>query len=451
MSQRTRDKPSRPWLLAASWLAFLAPLFFLTYNFANQAAARRGHVGSIVFDWERQIPFWSWTIVPYWAIDLLYGLSLFVCTSRAQLNTHAKRLLSAQVIAVSCFLLFPLRFTFERPVTESWPGQLFTLLSTFDRPFNQAPSLHIALLVILWVLYAQYVPAAWRWLLHTCFALIGVSVLTTYQHHFIDVPTGMLAGWLCVWGWPENRPSPLVNAGFASDRRRRVLAACYGIGAALTAAVAVLGGGVFLWLLWPAVSLLLVALSYLLLGPAALQKQPDGRLSPAATWLLAPYLLGAWLNSRWWTRNHEKWSEIADGVWLGRIPAPHDEIWRKVRTVIDLSAELPLCRPRGVGDVQVIVYPTLDLTVPSRETLERVSAAIEDARGKGPVLVCCALGYSRSAMAVAAWLLGYGGATNAAQAAGIIQRVRPGVTLSQAHTDALNRLALPPHEQSSYA
>ena len=103
------------------------------------------------------------------------------------------------------------------------PGALFNLLAVFDKPFNQAPSLHIALLVILWDRYAAHTGGAWRWLLHGWFALIGVSVLTTYQHHVIDVPTGMLLGFLCLWLWPETGAPPL--SGFrltASPQRRKI-------------------------------------------------------------------------------------------------------------------------------------------------------------------------------------------------------------------------------------
>ena len=74
---------------------------------------------SIVFAWERHIPFLAWTIIPYWSINAFYGLSLFVCAERrAELDTHGRRLLTAQIVAVACFILFPLRFTF-RPAGDS--------------------------------------------------------------------------------------------------------------------------------------------------------------------------------------------------------------------------------------------------------------------------------------------------------------------------------------------
>ena len=134
---------------AVLWLLLLAPLFFSTYGFATWVTSQRSDVGTLVFDWETHMPFWAWTIVPYWSIDLLYGFSLLLPSTRHELKQHALRLLSAQVIAVSCFLIWPLRFTFERPELDGVFGWLFAVLAGFDKPFNQAPSLHIALLVIL--------------------------------------------------------------------------------------------------------------------------------------------------------------------------------------------------------------------------------------------------------------------------------------------------------------
>ncbi|WPN98292.1 phosphatase PAP2/dual specificity phosphatase family protein [Pseudomonas sp. MUP55] len=419
---------------ALLWLLLLAPLFFSTYGLATWVTNQRSDVGTLAFGWETHMPFWAWTIVPYWSIDLLYGFSLLLPSTRHELKQHALRLLTAQVIAVSCFLIWPLRFTFERPELDGVFGWLFAVLAGFDKPFNQAPSLHIALLVILWVMYQRHTQGFWRWVVHGWFALIGVSVLTTYQHHFVDLPTGALAGWLCVWLWPVEHASPLLSARLTRDRKRGWLGARYGLGALALVLLALTLGGWGLWLLWPAVSLALVAANYWLLGAEGFQKRDDGQLTPAARWLYAPYLAAAWINSRLWTRRHPQPDLIVDNVWLGRIPAQGEQ--QPFKAIVDLCAELPI-HPQGRA---YQCMPVLDLIAPTAAECRQAAEAIERLRSNGPLLVCCALGYSRSATAIAAWLLHTGRATTVDQALAIIRTARARVVLHPAHRIALEGL-----------
>src|SRR5258708_34972685 len=100
--------PPRPWKRASLWLAFLGPFFFASYGFANWLASRRETVGAIVFDWERHVPFAAWTIVPYWAIDLLFGLALFFFATRPQLAVHGRRVCRAQPTPFSRVVIFSL-------------------------------------------------------------------------------------------------------------------------------------------------------------------------------------------------------------------------------------------------------------------------------------------------------------------------------------------------------
>lgn len=429
-------RAARPWRRALAWLAFLAPFFFSSYGLATWVTSQRDDVGSLVFAWESQMPFWAWTIVPYWSIDLLYGLSLFLCLTRLELDRHALRLLSAQLVAVGCFLLWPLRFTFTRPEMDGVFGLLFEILGAFDKPFNQAPSLHIALLVILWVCYARHVRGLWRGLLHGWFALIGLSVLTTWQHHFIDLPTGALLGWLCVWLWPLEGASPLGQARLTGCRVRRRLALRYALGSAALATGAFSLGGAWLWLCWPAVSLLLVALNYAVFGAQGFQKGADGRLSSAARWLLAPYLAGAWLSSRLWTFRQPAPDEVCDGVWLGRLPGARALARSPFRAVVDLCAELSI-HPQGRRYQAV---PVLDLTPPTLDDCLAAAEAIETARRQGPTLVCCALGYSRSATALAAWLLFSGRVQSVEAALATLRTARPRIVLHDAHLRVLRQL-----------
>jgi protein-tyrosine phosphatase/membrane-associated phospholipid phosphatase len=391
---------------------------------------------SLVFDWESRIPFLAWTIVPYWSIDLFYGVSLIVCATRAELFTHAMRLLAAQVVSVACFLAFPLAFSFARPQADGLFGWMFDVLAGFDKPFNQAPSLHIALLIILWVLYARHLSGVARWILHFWFALIGVSVLTTYQHHFIDLPTGL---WVVCFAYGSfqmktpcfgERRSPVIAAHAPCDPLR---ARCRRARRSGT-----VGGGWTLWLLWVAGSLAIVSVNYAFIGEDGFQKQSDGKLGFGACWLLAPYLAGAWINSRAWTRNRKEAGVVVPGVLLGRLPTRAEREAAGVKAIVDVTAELPC----DAGGIHYASVPMLDLVVPSQRQLERAARAIESAMKAGPVLVCCALGFSRSAMAVAAWLLSSRRAATVAEAVALVRASRPAIVLGAGHLQALEQFAV---------
>ena len=58
-------------------------------------------------------------------------------------------LVAAQLIATVCFVLFPLSFGWPKPPADGLSGWLFDSLAAFDLPYNQAPSLHIALAIIV--------------------------------------------------------------------------------------------------------------------------------------------------------------------------------------------------------------------------------------------------------------------------------------------------------------
>ena len=417
----------RPWKRAAAWLAFLGPFFFLTYGLANWWTAQLPHVPSLMFEWEQHIPFLPWTILPYMSIDLFYAASLFVCANRQELDRHAKRLLAATALSVVGFLLFPLRFSLERPEVAGFNGWLFDVLTGFDKPFNQAPSLHVSLLMLLWVVYARHLPGRWRWLLHGWFFLIGVSVFTTFQHHAIDGVTGAIVGIVCLYLFPDPPHSTLFNRNAAATPSAR-LASYYLAGSLTTGCMATTLGGWAWGLLWPACALLLVATAYRGAGTAVFQKHL-GSLSWPASILLAPYLAGAWLSSRWFTRNDKDNGEVVPGIWIGRAPARADWKTSDMVAVLDLTAECPACE-----EVHRRFYsnmPMLDLVTPDVAQLRRAVAALQMLSLHGPVLVHCALGYSRSALVIAAWLLQSGEVQTVEQAVAKVRAARPRIVLSE--------------------
>ena len=175
-------------------LAAVATIFYLSYGLTNHYTASRANVPEIAYAWEHHIPFLPWTIIPYWSLNLFYGLGFFLCASTREQHRYIAQLLAAQAIAISGFLLFPLQISWANDIGDGLFAALFRSLAAFDQAYNEMPSLHIILTLIVGRFYWPKLPPWLRPLWFVWCLLIGASVLTTYQHHFIDIPTALLAG-----------------------------------------------------------------------------------------------------------------------------------------------------------------------------------------------------------------------------------------------------------------
>jgi hypothetical protein len=232
----------------------LVAFFFATYIFAAWITSLRVTVPSLVFGWESHIPFLAWTIVPYWTTDLLFVCSPFLFNSRTEMDTHCKRLLAVQVISVLVFLVFPLQFTFGRPQTTGLLGWMFLMRTGIDTQFNQAPSLHVGFAVVLWQAYSRHLAGPARWLMRGWIVLMSLSTLTTFRHHFIDVPTGVWVGIFCIALFPDFR-FPASSRPFLDSSKWFRIGALYAVGAILFGAAAYKVGSVSWLILWPMLAL----------------------------------------------------------------------------------------------------------------------------------------------------------------------------------------------------
>jgi protein-tyrosine phosphatase len=140
------------------------------------------------------------------------------------------------------------------------------------------------------------------------------------------------------------------------------------------------------------------------------------------------------LNSRLWTWNRPKLTHVIDQVSIGRFPSKKDISASEAASVIDLTAELHSCGRRPAWSC----FPTLDLIPPSADVLQRAALKIEQSRSYGPVLVSCALGYSRSACAIATWLLISGRASTVNNAISVVRAAQNKLVLGQ---EELERIA----------
>lgn len=387
------------WRNGFIWLLVLAPLFFMLYGWANGYAALlpKENVGEIVYDWEKHIPFLPSTILPYWSIDLLYGLSLFLPMTKFAQRQHALRLLVATPIAVLFFLLFPLTFSTIKPECFGVWKSLFDALMGFDKPFNQSPSLHIILLVILWRIYLPHFNKVGKAIWNVWCFLIGVSVLTTFQHHFIDIPAGFLTGLIICYLFPLSK-AHYWKWGEIKSKRLAILHVIVGLLFFVLAFLCPIAIAVVL--IWMGSSLLFIGLGYFGLGAIIFQKKENGSFTFAATILFFPYRWISRLVRNVFFKSYQSPQKITEKLYLGAFWMTKKQDYQ---AIFDVCAEYKKLKNSNQNYVS---YPLIDLAAPTiDELIVGVKKLDELIQNNETVFIHCALGMSRSATVVFAWLL----------------------------------------------
>jgi membrane-associated phospholipid phosphatase len=402
--------------------AGLSILFLIVYVGCNWITARRGNVGVFYFQWERAIPFVPLLVLPYLSIDLFFVAAPFLCRTDRELSNFAKRVVAAILIAGTCFLLFPLRFAFPRPHASGWTGALFDWFRAVDAPYNLFPSLHAALWLLLLDLYARHLRGVLLVVAMIWFALIGLSPVPTYQHHVIDILGGFALAGYCFYFFRESSGQWPVIAN-------RRIGFYYAAGALVILALIPTSWPGSALFFWPGLALGIVASAYLGVGPIIFRKE-KGKLPLSAQFALGPCLIGQYLSLLYYRRQCRCWDEITPHLWiggkLGRRQAK-SALRAGVTAVLDLSAEFSETKPfRAVRYRNV---PILDLTAPTWEQLREMGRFVCEQSETGVVYVHCKIGYSRSAAAVAAYLIMSDKASDVEEALTMIRRARPSVVI----------------------
>ncbi|NLR76432.1 phosphatase PAP2 family protein [Leeia aquatica] len=195
-------------LVMLAWLhmLLLGGLFFVGYPLTNQWASHQ-QAAVLTTPLDRLIPFWGWMIFPYLSINLLYPCSFFLHPDRHSLKRFSLQLLLVQGASLLVFWLYPTTHALPRPSTTGFAGLLLTQLQQFDRPYNMLPSLHVAVLAVLWHHpLRQQLPWGGRLVWHTVALLILCSTLLTRQHQLLDVLAGLAVGGLGLALFPYRPP-----------------------------------------------------------------------------------------------------------------------------------------------------------------------------------------------------------------------------------------------------
>jgi protein-tyrosine phosphatase len=255
--------------------------------------------------------------------------------------------------------------------------------------------------------------------------------LLTYQHQLIDIVGGFVLAGYCFYLFRE----PSLALPVVVNRR-------IGLYYAAGAAVVLLMDAIF-WpwgvlLLWPTIALGIVAIAYFGAGPVIFHKT-KGKLPWSTRFVLAPCLLGQYLSLLYYRSRCRPWDAVTPRVWIGAklgSRSATQALCSGVASVLDLSTEFSEAKP--FREINYRNIPILDLTAPTQTQLAEMGEFIGNHSRHGTVYVHCKIGYSRSAAAVAAYLIMSGKAKTAEEAFAIIRRVRPSVVIRPEVISALS-------------
>ena len=368
------------------WTLYLGTLFFLLYGSANQFASLNAPHPSIIFGWEHQIPFIDIFIFPYMSSDILFVIALMLPQKRFELRVLSVRI--ALVILFSCliFILFPLAFSFEKPNPTHY-GWLFTLLSA-DLPYNQLPSLHIGLALILWDSMRRNIASkAIKGLLFIWFVLIALSTLFIYQHHFIDLPTGAFIGAVCIYLVPYKKYTKITEK-FMTPRHLK-MALYYIAFATLSIIIAFKLDNLF--------SLIFVYLFFSMFALSLIYAFGlESLLGDRRYFLLfLPYYIGNHISWLYYKKHLPLISKFDNNLYFGRYPTKDEYHILKNNHNIDIFINLASDMKFHRYYEPDITFDLLDMTIQDPKKLEEIYAFVKENRDK-KIFIHCKFGLSRT-------------------------------------------------------
>ena len=190
--------PGLPVLRSRSRLVFFfVGFFYLFYGGASWLADFLPWRFSVVFAWEKNIPFLPATAILYTSISWLMLLTLFVIRDEKDLRQLLRVFCLQTVIGSLLFILLPISNGFPaHHANESLP-LVFVIADTMNLHNNELPSLHVCFAFTTAVILSHYA-GKWQALwIYTWASVIAVSAITIHEHTLADLGGGML---LAAWG-----------------------------------------------------------------------------------------------------------------------------------------------------------------------------------------------------------------------------------------------------------
>lgn len=374
-------------------------VFYTGYYSAAFYTSGLNTVNSIVFDFEERIPFIPWMIIPYMSSGIIFVLVFYIPRDWEKLWLLFKRINFITIASIIIFLMFPLKFSYTKPIVENQMLSIFfNLLGSIDNNYNQLPSLHVSYAIIFWIVFKENVQSKFRYLYGIWLLFMALGTLTVYQHHFIDIPAAFL---LIV--------TTLYIFKGTEDIKRVNVKLVYYLISIVSFTIAMIINGYWLLLLYPSLCFYLVGQAYADNNPHFL-KDDNGEISFIKRVLYLPYLLIIYFMWRCFRENTNYFNKtIIKNIYVGsRLGINQLFVDYKKLIIVDLSAELIELRKLKEYS-QYYCYPILDICEIDKEYIifirNKIIKLYKEMDEDKIIYIHCTMGYSRSFLLIAMILM----------------------------------------------
>ncbi len=174
-------------------------LYTLTNEYASKLSSTQ-QIANVATSLDAYIPFIPISIIIYACSVPLLVLIFLTADSFDKLRKVNFYIIVSTLMACLCFYWLPLQVVYPPKSHESYQlfginWQIFyRLLSAMDKPYNQLPSLHAcyALIAAFVVMTQRNFKPFYKYALTFLSVLVGLSTLSTHQHHIYDIVFGVV-------------------------------------------------------------------------------------------------------------------------------------------------------------------------------------------------------------------------------------------------------------------
>lgn len=183
------DRPISLWeklAIVAPFMLVNSAIYMYLNHFPTSTPQRLPMLGV-----DEAIPFLAWTVWPY-TLLMIFNVTLpFLILERRLLYQTLRAYVIGISLNIVIWMVYPT--TYPRPSLpdpSGWSEMWYLTLMSADNPTNCLPSGHITIpAVMVWALSRQWprwAPAMWG-----VFGVLSLTILTTKQHYFWDLPAGL--------------------------------------------------------------------------------------------------------------------------------------------------------------------------------------------------------------------------------------------------------------------